>query len=75
MKAGENMGIMTTLKKPTAESLPPPTSPVWHPRCTAKCTPCSCPRRVLSCPTASTIPRPARTARWASSSCAKGYPK
>ena len=23
MKAGENMGIMTTLKKPTAESFPP----------------------------------------------------
>ena len=27
---------------------------------------------VLSWPTASTIPRPARTARWASSSCARG---
>jgi hypothetical protein len=48
------------------------TSPVWMPRRTVNCTPCSGARRVLSWSRASIIPSPARTARWASSSCACG---
>jgi len=57
--------------------LPPPivpttTSPVCIPTRTARWMALSCFNRVLSHPMASTMDRPARTARRTSSSCARG---